>query len=87
MITRDQVRAARMLLDMHQPELAILAGIGVATLRRFESGHEIGRLHLDAIERALTEAGVIMIAEGSRVDNRIVGAGVALKRRATSPEK
>lgn len=73
-VTRDQLRAARMLLHLRQDELAALSKVGVATIRRFEGGKGIGHLHLDALRRAVEEAGATFSAPDA---NR--GAGVALK--------
>jgi transcriptional regulator with XRE-family HTH domain len=82
--TREQVRAARALLGLTGDQLATQAGVGVATVRRYEGGAEIGALQLDAIGRALDAAGVVLIEDGSQLDGRTVGIGVALKKRSRS---
>lgn len=74
-IDRAQVRAARALLNWTQPELASAAGIGLATLQRFESGARIPiPVVKDAIVRALKGAGVEFQYDGKQV-------GVSLRVR------
>ena len=76
-VSNDQVRAARALLKLSQDDLAIAAGVGVATIRRFEAGVEIGPLHVNAILGALENAGAVFIPDNASVDGKPVGAGVA----------
>ena len=85
-LKRDQLRAARMLLHLSQDQLARLATVGVATLRRFEGGQDIGPLHLDALRRAVEDAGAILLAgdPGSAGGGR--GVGVALRIESELPE-
>src|SRR6516164_7239488 len=62
MITAEQCRAARGLLDWSQAELADKAGVGIVTVRQFEAGaHEPRRATLDVIKRAFESAGVQFI--------------------------
>ena len=64
MITSDQIRAARALLRWSADDLASAAGIGVATVRRFESADGIpsGQLRiLELVIRSLQDAGVEFI--------------------------
>ena len=81
-ITRDQIRAARMLLNISQDELSKAAGVGVATVRRFELGQNIRGAQLQAILRALLDAGVLVIEDGAMVDGVEVSIGVALAKSA-----
>jgi len=77
MVHPSQIRAARVLIDLSQEELAKLAGIGVATLRRVEavrdeiSGNARSILR---IQRALEEAGVEFIDQDD-----VKGPGVRLR--------
>ena len=64
MITTEQIRAARILLDWNQEQLASAAGIGSATLKRMEARSGLARGQADTvwkIQAALQEAGVIFI--------------------------
>jgi transcriptional regulator with XRE-family HTH domain len=59
MITPAQSRAARGLLDWTQDELATAAGVGLSTVRDFESGRrEPIRNNLAAMHRAFEAAGI-----------------------------
>ena len=77
MIYPEQMRAARALLGINQSELAALAGVGVATVKRIEVGS--GKIRGAAqtnwkIQTALEKAGVSFI---DAVEN--AGVGVRLK--------
>lgn len=64
MITSDQIRAARALLRWSADDLASAAGIGIATVRRFETveGIPSGQVMvLEAIQNTLEEAGIEFI--------------------------
>lgn len=76
MIQPNQIRAARALLNMSQTELAERAGVGVATVRRFEG--TVGRLRItvDAmhrIQQALEAAGISFLETNTTL-------GVALRK-------
>jgi transcriptional regulator with XRE-family HTH domain len=59
----EQSRAARGLLDWSQADLAQRAGVSRSTVRDFEGGrHELHRASEAQIVRALTEAGVRLLA-------------------------
>ena len=77
MIVPSQIRAARALLGLSQRELAVLAAIGLATIKRIEAAPDI-RGTADTfwkIQKALEAAGVEFIPEeGGK------GPGVRLKR-------
>ena len=77
MISARQIRAARALIGLSQPELAERAGVGVATIRRIEAALDqiTGNARtLDRIQSALEAAGVHFIeshgtlGEGVRLD-------------------
>jgi transcriptional regulator with XRE-family HTH domain len=69
MITADQIRAARALLQLDQSKLASLAHVSLATLRRSERGAQTARVSARAassIQRALEAAGAEFIPGGVR---------------------
>ena len=76
LITSEQIRAARALIKWSADDLADASGVGVATIRRFESaaGLPSGQIRIhDMIMKALEAAGVEFI--GSPEDR----PGVRLK--------
>jgi transcriptional regulator with XRE-family HTH domain len=78
MVTADQIRAARALLQLDQNELADRAHVSLATLRRSENGAGAARVStraLSSIQRALEAAGVEFITDGVR------------RRRSRTPEE
>ena len=76
MITAEQCRAARALLDWGQADLAENAGVGIVTIRQLEAGgHDARRATLQVIKRALELAGVEFIDENGG------GPGVRLRKR------
>ena len=62
MLTPQQSRAARGWLDWSQADLAERANVSLSTIRDFEKGRRtpIGN-NLDAIKRALENAGLAMV--------------------------
>src|SRR6202043_1968283 len=73
-ISPAQCRAARGLIDWTQQQLADAAGVGIVTVRQFESGAaEPRRSTLEVIARALNAAGVEFI------DQNGGGPGVRLR--------
>jgi transcriptional regulator with XRE-family HTH domain len=74
-MTPAQCRAARALLAMHQADLAEKAKVARKTLADFEGGKSTPQPRtLDAIQRALEEAGVEFIPENGS------GPGVRLAK-------
>ena len=78
-LTRDQLRTARMLLHLQQDTMAALADVGVATIKRFETGTAIREAKLVEIRRSLEEAGAVFIDSG-QWSEKDIGDGVALRR-------
>lgn len=64
MITPEQCKAARALVMMSAAELARQAKVGIATIKRFESGQPVAWATLGAVYSALTAAGVTFISPG-----------------------
>ena len=80
MILASQIRAARALLGLSQSDLAKLAGLGSASVKRIEAASRIrgAAETLWKIQSALEAAGVEFIpAEGAK------GPGVRLRQRPT----
>jgi DNA-binding transcriptional regulator YiaG len=79
MLTAEQSRAARGLLDWSQNDLAEASNLGHSTIRNFEAGRRVpGINNLVAIRRALEQAGVVIIDEGDASEGG--GAGVRLAK-------
>lgn len=76
-MTGTQIRAARVLLEMEQAELAERASVSINTVRNMEAkGGQIVRVRLDTlikVQKALEDAGVQFIAQNGG------GVGVRLK--------
>jgi predicted transcriptional regulator len=76
MLTPEQCRAARALLDWSQGDLADQAGVGIVTVRQLEAGaHDPRRATLSVIRLALESAGVEFLDENGG------GPGVRLRKR------
>jgi transcriptional regulator with XRE-family HTH domain len=76
-ITSAQCRAARALLDMTQASLATVAGVSLPVIKRFERGADPRASTVNAIERALINAGITLIDDGASSPPG-AGAGVRL---------
>jgi transcriptional regulator with XRE-family HTH domain len=76
MMKVEQCRAARALLDWSAQQLAEHAGVGVATVRRFESGSTVADASVDAMTKALVAAGISLIPAGEA--SPAGGAGVRI---------
>lgn len=75
MLTADQCRGARAMLNLSQDQLAAAAGVARATVADFERGSRRPvPNNLAAIQRALEAAGVEFIAENGG------GPGVRLRK-------
>jgi transcriptional regulator with XRE-family HTH domain len=76
MVTSQQCRAARGLLDWSQQDLAKQAGVGIVTVRQIEAGStESRRATLVVVRQAFEAAGVEFIDENGG------GPGVRLRKR------
>ena len=76
MITPEQIRGARAMLNMKQADLAKAANISTAALHNIERETAIPRAATSAsIQRALEDAGAQFIPENGG------GAGVRLRKR------
>jgi transcriptional regulator with XRE-family HTH domain len=75
MINAAQMRAARGLLNIAQPELARYSSVSLATVKRIELGATARADTIKAIRTALERRGVEFIAENGG------GAGVRLRKR------
>ena len=76
MIMANQIKAARALLGLSQGELAEIAGLGIATIKRIETASALrgAATTIWKIQRALEKGGIEFIqAEGGR------GPGVRLR--------
>ena len=83
MISGAQIRAARALLGMSATELAERAGVGWATIQRFESAEGLPQGRSGTIQRikdTLENAGVTFVG------HQVTSPGVQL-RRAPSSQK
>jgi transcriptional regulator with XRE-family HTH domain len=78
MIVREQIRAARGLLGWSQRELAAAADVPVTAIKTVEAGRDVRVSVLAAIEKALTEAGVLFLDSG---DTRDGGPGLRFRQR------
>jgi len=78
MITPEQCRAARGLLDWSQQDLARAAQVGIVTVRQLEAGSiQPRRATLIVVRRTLEDAGIEFIDENGG------GPGLRLKKRQT----
>ena len=71
MITSEQCRAARALLDWTQAELAERVSISAVSLRNFEKGGEMRDSNLKLLRLTFEQAGIVFIPEN--------GAGVGVR--------
>lgn len=80
MLTSEVIRAARALLRWEQKDLAERSGVSLPTIKRLEAKPGEVQAHsstVEAIHRALAEAGIAFIPAGAPSPSG--GAGVRLK--------
>lgn len=82
MMTIEQCRGARALLNWSAQDLAFQASVGVATVRRFEAGNQVAAASITAMVDALTSVGITFIAAGEV--SKDGGEGVRLTNSASS---
>lgn len=85
MISADQCRAARILLGWSADQLASSANLGIASVKRFESGQAVQGDTREAIAAALVSGGVVFLADGER--SAAGGEGVRLAPRRSAAEQ
>ena len=87
MITANQLKAARALLNIDQREAAGLAGLSVPTIQRMEASDGVIRANVDSLMKLITAlegAGIELINEGSPSPDG--GRGVRLRDHAIRPK-
>ncbi|MDO8400437.1 MAG: helix-turn-helix transcriptional regulator [Bradyrhizobium sp.] len=87
MITANQLRAARALLNIDQRQTADLAGLSVPTIQRMEASDGVIRANVDSLMKlvsALESAGIELIGPG--VASATGGRGVRLREQAAKPK-
>ena len=85
MITSNQLRAARALLNIDQRQTAELADLSVPTIQRMEASDGVIRGNVDSLKlvAALDNAGIELISPGST--SVTGGRGVRLKEHIANP--
>ena len=87
MITANQLRAARALLNIDQRQIAELAGLSVPTIQRMEASDGVVRGNVDSLMKlvsALENAGIELINPG--VLSSTGGRGVRLREHVAKPK-
>ena len=87
MITANQLRAARALLNIDQRQTADLADLSVPTIQRMEASDGVIRGNVDSLMKlvsALENAGIELINPGGQSSSG--GRGVRLREHATKPK-
>jgi transcriptional regulator with XRE-family HTH domain len=87
MITSNQLRAARALLNIDQRETAELADLSVPTIQRMEGSEGVIRGNVDSLMKlvtALEGAGIELIGPGGT--SAAGGRGVRLREHVGSPK-
>src|SRR5436305_11839555 len=87
MITANQLRAARALLNIDQRQIADLAGLSVPTIQRMEASEGVVRGNVDSLMKlvsALENAGLELINPG--VLSSTGGRGVRLREHVAMPK-
>src|ERR1700692_2571528 len=87
MITANQLRAARALLNIDQRQMADLADLSVPTIQRMEASDGVIRANVDSLMKlvsALENAGIELINPG--VASSTGGRGVRLREHVAKPK-
>jgi transcriptional regulator with XRE-family HTH domain len=87
MITANQLRAARALLNIDQRQMADLAGLSVPTIQRMEASDGVIRANVDSLMKlvaALESAGIELINPG--IASSTGGRGVRLREHVIKPK-
>lgn len=87
MITANQLRAARALLDIDQRQMAHLAELSVPTIQRMEASDGVIRANVDSLMKlvsALENAGIELINPG--LPSSSGGRGVRLRKHVANPK-
>src|SRR3954471_16945236 len=87
MITANQLRAARALLNIDQRQTADLAGLSVPTIQRMEASDGVIRANVGSLVKlvsALESAGIELIGPG--IASVTGGRGVRLREHAARPK-
>ncbi len=87
MITANQLKAARALLNIDQRQMAELADLSVPTIQRMEASDGVIRGNVDSLMKlvsALDNAGIELINPG--VASSAGGRGVRLRENVTKPK-
>ncbi|MEH6952817.1 helix-turn-helix transcriptional regulator (plasmid) [Nitrobacter sp. NHB1] len=87
MISANQLRAARALLNIDQRQTAELADLSVPTIQRMEASDGVIRGNVDSLMKlvsALENAGIELINPG--VHSLAGGRGVRLREHVTEPK-
>jgi transcriptional regulator with XRE-family HTH domain len=87
MITANQLRAARALLNIDQRQMAELADLSVPTIQRMEASDGVVRGNVDSLMKlvaALDGAGIELINPGAA--STTGGRGVRLREHVTKPK-
>jgi transcriptional regulator with XRE-family HTH domain len=87
MITANQLRAARALLNIDQRQTAELADLSVPTIQRMEASDGVIRANVDSLMKlvsALESAGIELINPG--VPSTAGGRGVRLREHVAKPK-
>jgi transcriptional regulator with XRE-family HTH domain len=87
MITANQLRAARALLNIDQRQMAELADLSVPTIQRMEASDGVVRGNVDSLMKlvaALDNAGIELINPGGASTSG--GRGVRLREHVTKPK-
>ena len=85
MITANQLRAARALLNIDQREIADMADLSVPTIQRMEASEDVIRANVDSLMKlvsALESAGIELINPGATSASG--GRGVRLRENVVN---